>query len=204
MVVYLIWLGLLSFVLGCVASEVLPLAWFTPSLLPTVLVEAELAFLLVVWPLLLPKVLSEANPEGGLLRDVRTVALQIAALAIFALPLGLLCAAAADARAGACLAMQAFPAGIAAGVGMLAAAARRTGRDPRRVYYLALLALSAGIPLAEFVLREVASWRGPSLAACSPFYAPIAGGAPAAALVGLFLLSAAVCALWPQPSSSRS
>ena len=199
--IQLTWLGVLILVLACVASGVLPLPWFTPSVLPTVLVEAELAFLLFLWPLLLPRALAEANPEGGVLRDVRTLSVQIAALAALALPLIALCARTAESGVGPCLASQALPAGIAAGVGLIAVSARRSGRDPSRPYYLLLVTCSAGLPLAGFVLREVGGLEHLSLAAGAPFHAAIADGWGAWAAVGALFGLAGLCAAWPRRSS---
>lgn len=201
--IHIPWIGVLVLVLAVVASGVLPLPWFTPSVLPTVLVQAELAFLLFLWPLLLPRALAEANPGGGALTDLRTLTLQSAALAALALPLVVLCARTAEFGARASLASQAFPAGVAAGVGLLAVAARRSGRDPSRLYYLALATCSAGLPLAGFVLRELGGSKTLSLAACSPFHAAITGGIGAWALVGALVASAALCAAWPRRSSSQ-
>gem|GEM_PF-5540715 len=200
----LAWIGVLVFILAIAASGVLPFAWFTPSLLPTVLVEAELAFLLFLWPLLLPRALAEANPEGGVLRDLRALSVQGATLAALALPLVVLCAKTAEIGAGACLTTQALPAGVVAGVGLLGVAAKRSRRAPSRLYYVLLAACSAGLPLAGFVLREVGGSHRLSLAACSPFYAAVAGGWSPWALVGALLASAALCAAWPRRCSSPS
>ncbi len=196
------WLGVLVLPLAIVASEVLPFAWFTPSRLPDVLVEAELAFLLFVWPVLLPGALTQANPEGGAWRDLRTLCAQIAVLAALTAPITALCARAAEIGLGSCLASQAYPAGIAVGVGLLAVCARHAGRNPTRLYYLALVVVSAALPLTGFVLREVGGRVDLSLAACSPFHAAMAGWLARGIVVAALLAASALCAVWPRRSSS--
>lgn len=197
----LTWLGVLGTVPAFVASEVLPFAWFTPARLPHVLTQAELAFLLFLWPALLPRSLAQTNPGGEWLGDLRAVGVQALTLVALAAPFVALCARTAEMGWQPTLAMQAFPAGVALGVGLLAVASRRSGRDTSRLYYLTLLAVTAALPLAGFVLTDVGGGRMPWLTACSPFQAAVAGDAAAWATVGALVLAAAVCAAWPRRSS---
>lgn len=197
----LAWLGSLVLVLTFVASGVLPLAWFTPSMLPTVLAEAELAFLLFLWPILLRSSLDEAPQAGGLARDLGIAGGQILTLAAIATPFVVLCGRMGGTGFRAGLASQAIPAAIAAGVATLIATSRRSGLDTSRPYYLAVVTLSAGMPLAGFVLEEVGRVKGLSLEASSPFHSVVSGATGAWVLVGALFLSAGLCAAWPRRSS---
>lgn len=184
---YLTWIGSLCGAVVLLLGDVLPfpLTFATPGAFFLSLVQLEVFFVLLVWPLFVPS-LQKNGVHGIFLLG------SILILLIFALPLLLIGANISNAGARELVRSQAQVFGLAA----LAAgiAAKRPAALPW--YLLAVFVLSTVPPLDLFLNRELGSKAHPSAAVWfSPFWGAAAGGAAAwfqagiGGLAGLGLLA---------------
>lgn len=184
---YLTWIGGLCGAVVLLLGDVLPFAltFATPGAFFLSLVQIEIFFVLLVWPLFVPSLQKDGIRGLFLLASLLV-------LLLFALPLLLIGANISNAGARDLVRSQAQVFGLAA----LAAgvAAKRPAAMPW--YLLCVFLLSTLPPLDLFLNREMGSKVHPSAASWfSPFWGAAAGG-PAAwfqagigALAGLGLLA---------------
>jgi hypothetical protein len=183
---YLSWIGALSGGVMLLLGEVFPfpLPFATPAAFFVSLVEVEIFFVLLVWPLFVPSL----KKEG--IRGL-TLIVSAAILILFALPLLLIGANVSGVDAAGLLRSQAQVAGLAAlGAGI---ASRRNSDLPW--YLLAVFVLSTLPPLSFYLENQMQAKAPLGTAYLSPFWAAADGGAAAwvqsafAGLGGLVLLA---------------
>jgi len=183
---YLSWIGGLCgavvVLLGNIFPQPLPFA--TPEAFFVSLVEVEVFFALLVWPLFVPSL--EKDGIRGL-----ALAGPVAALVVFALPLLLIGANVSGVGAAGVVQSQALVAGLAfLGAGV---ASRLRGAMPW--YLFAVFLLSTLPPLSRYLETQMQARAPLSSAALSPFWGAAAGGPAAwiqaalAAAAGLGLLA---------------
>jgi len=183
---YLSWIGGLCgavvVLLGNIFPQPLPFA--TPAVFFISLVEVEVFFALLVWPLFVPSL--EKDGIRGL-----ALAAPVAILVVFALPLLLIGANVSGVGAAGVVQSQALVAGLALlGAGV---ASRLRGAMPG--YLFAVFLLSTLPPLSRYLETQMLARAPLSSAALSPFWGAAAGGTAAwvqaalAAAAGLGLLA---------------
>jgi hypothetical protein len=143
-----------------------PLPFATPAVFFLSMVEVEIFFALLVWPLFVPSLQKDGIRGLALLASV-------AILILFALPLLLIGANVSGVDAGDLVRSQAQVVGLAAlGAGI---AARLKSAMPW--YLLAVFILSTLPPLSHFLQHQMQAKAPLSTAYLSPFWAAAAGGA---------------------------
>lgn len=180
---FLAWLAFL----GAVAAFLLanPLASVTPGNFHAILVAAEIAFVLFAWPFL----------ERGRGRT----AVRAALLGALALPLALMAENMSAAGAGALIRGQVLVFALAALVSAL-----RAGEARRAPAYLLVAALlSAGLPLAAFLVREFGGADLGWLVLFSPVWAALdAGSWTSVLLAALAAIAAALLMTLDRPAAA--
>jgi len=168
---YLSWIGALCGGFVLLLADLLPFAlpFASPATFFLCVVELEIFFVLLVWPLLVPSVLREGIPAPVLLAYV-------AVLLLFALPLVLIGANVSGVGIGSVVRSQALVAALAAlGAGV---AARLRAALPW--YLLAVFWLSAAHPFWAFLGDQMGATAPGISVYLSPFWGAVAGsGAPA-------------------------
>ncbi|HLY72850.1 MAG TPA: hypothetical protein VKU80_01930 [Planctomycetota bacterium] len=176
---YLSWIGALCgtvlFLLGDVLPYPLPFA--APSSFFLGLVQVEIFFVLLIWPLFVPLLEKDGIRRLSLL-------ISVAILILFALPLLLIGANVSGIDAAGLVRSQAQVAGLSTlGAGI---ASRRRSAMPW--YLLAVFVLSTLPPLSFYLENQMQAKAPLGTPFLSPFWAAAAGGAPAwvqSALAGL-------------------
>jgi hypothetical protein len=164
----LVWIALLCGAILLPAAENLPfrLGFVRPDSLFTAFVEAQVGFVVLLWPLFLGS------------DSMREALARLAALLALAFPLLLVAANLSDAGAGTVLRAQLLVAALA----VLAAALEAfLGKKARPGYYLVAFLLSALAPFSAFLSREFGgpdlsglAWVSPFWAAAHPTFGPSA------------------------------
>jgi hypothetical protein len=184
---YLTWIGVLCGAVLLLLGNLLPypVPFATPGNFFLCIVELEVFFALLVWPLFVPALLKDGAQGLPLLSYV-------AVLILFALPLVLIGANVSSVDAAVLVRTQALVAGLAALGGGVAA------RKPERMpwYLLGVFWLSTAPPLWTYLSREMGA-RAPAVSVyASPFWgAAVEAGGPAwvqagvAGAAGLILLA---------------
>jgi hypothetical protein len=180
-VLYLLWLGFISgaLIVGMSDLSPLPLGVIDPTNVFTLLIEAELFFVLVIWPFFVPRLLkpkvelsaARLGAEGHLL------VLQVGVLFVVALPVGLLCQNLASVSPGGFLAGHLLVVVMASFVASLFAIAEERRVSVAPWYLLGMFACAGGFPFAHFLTGGRLGW----LASASPFWAAAGLGTGAAA-----------------------
>jgi hypothetical protein len=195
---FLLWLGFISAALLAATADLLPfgLGAMGPESAFTCLIQAELFFVLAIWPFFIPRVVvPRMEVPAGISAEGPLLVLQVCAMFVVAMPLALLCQMLGSVGA------RAFFVGhlLVATAGAFVAALFGTGPErPARVapwYFLAFFAASGLVPFAHYLSLE---YSGPSLralSAVSPFWsaADLDRGAP---LVSSLLFGAGALALF--------
>jgi hypothetical protein len=175
---YLSWIGTLcgAFVLLLADLLPFPLPFATPASFFTAVVQVEIFFVLLVWPLFVPSLL-----RGGCAAP--TLLLYIAMLLLFSLPLAMIGANVSSVDAGGLMRSRAHIAALAA----LAAgvAARLPSAMPW--YLLGVFWISAAHPFWSYLQHQVGA-KAPGISVyLSPFWgAAVAESGPAWVQIGLF------------------
>jgi hypothetical protein len=184
---YLSWIGALCGAVLLLLGNLLPypVPFATPANFFLCIVELEVFFALLIWPLFVPALMKDGAQGLGLLSYV-------AVLILFALPLVLIGANVSSVDGAVLVRTQALVAGLAALGGGVAA------RQPVRMpwYLLGVFWLSTALPLWMYLSRELGA-RAPSVSVyASPFWGAAAeAGGPAwvqagvAGAAGLILLT---------------
>ena len=185
---FLAWLAFLGAVAALLLADPLGLrlAFVTPASLHAILVAAEVVFVLFAWPFL----------ERGRGRT----AVRAALLGVLALPLALMTENISAAGAGALVRGQVLVFALAALVSALRAGEAR--RAPAYLFVAALL--SAGLPLAAFLVREFAERDLAWLALFSPVWAAVETGRWTSLLLTAFAAAGAALLMAlerPEPAS---
>jgi hypothetical protein len=166
--VYLSWLAFISVGLVTVLADVLPFvpSYVRPENLFFFLVHSELFFVLVLWPLFIPKILSE-EPDA----KANILLLQVVVLFVFVLPLAFLCQSISNLDLWTFFKGQLQVAVLASFVAALFsfAHAKRWAISP--AYYLGFFVLSAGLPFVSYLLFDFHGSAAGFLAWVSPFWA---------------------------------
>ena len=172
---FLAWLAYLGAVAALLLADPLPLrlTFVTPAGLHGILVAAEILFVLFAWPFL----------ERGRGRT----AVRAALLGALALPLALMAENISAAGVGALIRGQVLVFALAAFVSALRAGEAR--RAPAYVFSAALL--SAGLPLAAFVARELGGVGLEWLVLFSPVWAAVDAGRGSVLLLACFAAAGA-------------
>jgi hypothetical protein len=190
---YLYWLGFLGAVLVVLLADILPFrpAFVSPENLFLCLIEAELFFVLVIWPPFVTTLLRPEEPGVSRMRCSLGLLLQACLLLLLALPLALVCGGISHADAGLFLRGHLLVAVLAVFVAALFPLAHRLRRRIQVWYYLGFFLLSAALPFLYFVIRERRQTGPEFLAFFSPFWAALR---PDASLVlsAIFAAAAAV------------
>jgi hypothetical protein len=188
---YLVWLSFISGVLLLALGDVVPmrLAFITPESAFTCLIEAELFFVLVIWPFFIPKLLVPRAPMPSIPTGVggegHLLALQICVLFVVAMPVGFLCQNLANVSA------REFAIGhllVATAAGFVAAlwwAGSERGVRMAPWYFLGFFVASAMLPFVHYLAIEHAGASLGFLSAVSPFWAAaeLGSGTPIVASV---------------------
>jgi hypothetical protein len=168
---YLAWIGSLCGTIVLLLGDLFPfpLTFATPSAFFLSLVQIEVFFALLVWPLFVPSLQKDGIQGLPLFASILV-------LLVFALPLLLIGANVSNVGAAELIAAQAQVFGLAALGGGIAS--RRPGAMPW--YLLSVFLLSTLPPLGFFLSGELGSKVNPSAASWfSPFWAAAKGGAAA-------------------------
>jgi hypothetical protein len=158
---YLSWIGGLCGAVILLLADVLPFAvsFATPASFLTCIVELEIAFVLLVWPLFVPGMLREGCA-------VPMILLHVGVLLLFALPLVLIGANVAGAGAASVLRGQVLVGALAAlGAGV---AARFRAALPG--YLLGVFWFSAAHPFWSFLADQMGAGSPGGAAYLSPFW----------------------------------
>lgn len=158
---YLSWIGALCGAVILLLADVLPFAvpFAGPGGFFTCIVELEIAFVLLAWPLFVPRLLAETGPAPMLL-------LHVAVLLLFGLPLVLIGANVAGTGVGEIFRTQALVGALAAlGAGV---AARLRSSLP--VYYLGAFWFSVLHPFWSFLGDQMGAGAPGGAAFLSPFW----------------------------------
>jgi len=122
------------------------------------LIAAELFFVIFVWPLFSRRAGATGAPA-------------LAMLLVLSVPLVLIAVSVSNVSAAQVLRTQSLLFAVGAAAVAACKLMRRAGEQPGRFYYLAAAALAGALPLAQFVLLDVAG-RGLQWLSCfSPFWA---------------------------------
>ncbi|MBI2931970.1 MAG: hypothetical protein HYY16_09985 [Planctomycetes bacterium] len=208
-VLYLLWLGFISAALLCATGNVLPfgLGFISPEDAFTCLIEAELFFVLVIWPFFIPGLLvRKVSIPSGVSGHAHLLVLQVCVLFVVALPVAFLCQNLADVGARVFFSGHLLVATAACFVAALFGVGAERKNRVAPWYFLGFFVASAFVPFVHYVAVEFAGQSLRFLAAVSPFWgaAELDGGAP---LVGstLFALAAlglfAAAPFWGRPSA---
>lgn len=178
-VMYLLWLGIISGALLVGLTDALPvsLGIVSPETAFTLLIQAELFFVLVIWPffvprLLLPKVTIDTSKLRGIGGEAHVLMAQIGVLIVVALPVALLCSSMADSSPSALAIGHLLVAVAAAFVAALFDVASQRGWRIAPWYAAGLMGVSGLLPLVNHLAEAhggVAGLRW--TAALSPFWA---------------------------------
>jgi hypothetical protein len=175
---YIAWIGGLCGAIVLMLADVLPirLSFATPENFFSCMVELEIFFILLLWPLFVPSILREGVPPPALLAYVGL-------LLLFALPLLMIAANVASVGAAGLVRSQLLVAALAAlGAGV---AARLPSALPW--YLLAVFWLSAAHPFWSFLGDQLGA-KAPAVSVyLSPFWGAVVGhGAAAWVQTGLY------------------
>jgi hypothetical protein len=101
-VMYLLWLGLISGALIIAMADALPikLGHIRPENAFTLLIEAELFFVVIIWPFFVPRLLKPVTIDLAKTTESHLLVLQVLVLFVVALPVALLTTSLADVGAG--------------------------------------------------------------------------------------------------------
>jgi hypothetical protein len=186
------WLGALVAALVASLAESLPfrLAFIRPSLLHAALLQVQVFFMLLVWPLLLPLI-----DEGGSAPRTRTILLRLGGLLALSLPLVLLAGDVSGSPPGRIVLGQ----GLVAACAVVSATLVSIARDRRAAlgpaYFLLVFMAGAAAPFLHFLLRELGRGSGAGfLAPVSPFWS-VSSEAPVPVLLVFGLTGVALVAL---------
>lgn len=201
-VMYLLWLGLISGSLIVAMSDALPVkvGFLHPDNVFTLLIEAELFFVLVIWPFFVPKLLKPVTIDTAKTNESHLLVLQVLVLFIVGLPVALLCTSLSDVGAVPFLAGHLLVAAAASFVAALhdLAIERKFAFAP--VYFAVAFAIAGLAPFVDFLRwgREGGSGMPGLLTWVSPFWTAsrLEGSAPIvmAAVLGAVAVSAMVAA----------
>ncbi len=174
---YLVWLSFISGALLLALGDVLPfhLAFITPENAFTCLIEAELFFVLVLWPffiprLLLPRIEMPKIPTG-VGGEGHLLVLQICVLFVVAMPAGFLCQNLANVGPREFAMGHLLVATAACFVAALWWVGSERGVRPAPWYFLGFFVASALLPFAHYLALEFAGASLGFLSAVSPFWA---------------------------------
>jgi hypothetical protein len=180
-VLYLLWIGFISGALLVGMADLLPvsLGSIDPSRVFTLLIEAELFFVLVIWPFFVPRLLKrDLTVDTAKLASVGgespMLVLQVAVLFVVALPVALLSSTISSVSPGAFLRGHLLVAVMASFVAALLNATKGRNAGAVSGYFLGLFLLAAGGPFVHFLATEhfqAGSLR--FLASMSPFWAAV-------------------------------
>jgi hypothetical protein len=177
---HLAWIGGLCGAIILMLADLLPyrLPFATPDKFFAAVIELEIFFVLLVWPLFVPSLLREGIPAPMIL-------VQIAVLLLFGLPVVLIAANVTGADPAGVLRGQALVAALA----VLGAGVAARFRSMLPGYLLAVFWLSAAHPFWAFLGDQMGAASPGISVYLSPFWGAVAGtAAPAwiqAALYGL-------------------
>ena len=175
LVLYLAWMGLTCGVLLAGIGGLLPfgLGALGPDAAFLGLIEAELFFVMVVWPFFMPRlILPEAlaaSRKVGPGGESHLLFLQVIVMLVVALPLALVSRNLAEIETGVFIRAHLLVAAIAGFVTVLLN--RPSAARLRPWYFLGFFAVSALVPLAAFLGGELGPGGMNFLAAISPFWA---------------------------------
>lgn len=213
---YLVWLSFICGVLLLAMGDVLPLriAFVTPENAFTCLIEAELFFVLVIWPffvtrLLIPALSSGAGGRvegprvqaalpGGVSGEGHLLVLQVCVLFVVAMPVAFLCQNLANVGAREFFTGHLLVATAACFVAALFAAGAERQKRVGPWYFLAFFVASALFPFLHYVAGAYADASLRFLSAVSPFWGAVrlddgiplvSAGLFGAAALGLFLVT---------------
>lgn len=170
-VVYLAWLGFIGAALGVVLSDAAPAvsAYVRPDNLFHFLLYSELFFVLVVWPLFIPKVLQEDREAPR--SEVHVLLLQVVLLFVFVLPLAFVCQTIANLTLWTFFKGQLQVAVFASFVAALYALGTERNWRLSPYYYLGMFLSAAGLPFLYYLVLEFTGASPGFLAIGSPFWA---------------------------------
>ena len=195
-VMYLLWLGLTAGALLVAMADGLPvkLGFIRPDSVFTLLIEAELFFVLFIWPFFVPRLHKPVTIDASRLgTGAHLLVLQVIVLFVVALPVALLCTNLADIGTGEFLRGHLLVAVLATFVATLHDAATERGATLAPWYFLAAFIVAGGAPFADYLRWSRGGTPG-LLSHVSPFWtgARLDGAAPlimtavfAAATIGL-------------------
>lgn len=166
--VYLSFLAFVGVSLVVVLADVLPFlsAYVGPESLFSFLVHSELFFVLVLWPLFIPKILAEeTDPKANILL------LQVVVLFVFVLPLAFLCQSISNLDLWTFFKGQLQVAVLASFVASLFTFGAAKQWKIASSYYLGFFLLAAGLPFVYYLVYEFTGKSPTFLAAVSPFWA---------------------------------
>ncbi len=170
---YVVWLSFISVVLLAALGNVLPFqaAFVTPENVFTCLIEAELFFVLVIWPFFVPRLLvPKVELPTGVGGEAHLLVLQVCVLFVVAMPIAFLCQNLAQVGAREFFNGHLLVATAACFVAALFGAARERQTRMAPWYFLGFFVLSAMLPFAHYLAVEFAGGSLRFLSAVSPFW----------------------------------
>ena len=196
---YLYFLVFLTLAIIVAVTDSLPfrLAFVTPENLFLCLMEAELFFVLVIWPLFIPSLLQAPEPEPSRADAGRAhvPVLQVGALFLFALPLALVCEGVSNSGISTFFRSNLQVVALGVFVAALFNLAHHLGLRIAPWYFACLFLVSAAVPYAAFLLLEHGAGGASFARFLCPFWAvldPPAAVAQAAVFGALALARIAV------------
>ncbi len=207
-VVYLTWLGFIGGALALILSDFAPIisSYVRPENLFHFLLYSELFFILVLWPLFIPKVLQEERenpPASARSGEVHILLLQVVFLFVLVLPLAFLCQNISNLGLWTFFKGQLQAAVLASFVAALFALATDRKWRVTPAYYLGLFVSAAGLPFLYYLVLEFAGASLGFLAVLSPFWAASRVEAGSSALVQSLIFGAAATGLLLVPAFVR-
>lgn len=172
---YLWWFIFLAGIIWLLLSDILPIKFkfAEPQNVYYGFVEAELFFVLLLWPIFIPKILEAEISLGTSIANVPMLLIQIVAFFILALPLAVICLNIGELGWQALLKGQFFVFILASVVALLFNVTFKRGKDITHLYYFVVFMFSAGAPFLYFILREYEGKELFALPLLSPFYSSL-------------------------------
>jgi hypothetical protein len=173
-IIYLLWLGFVSLIFILFFSLKLENGFITPKYIYHCLLEAELFFILILWPCLLIRILEETVLEDKrAMKQIKLIFTHIILFFVLALPLVVICEGISRWGIDIALRMHLVVFTYALFVGSVLCLGLRYGIETIPWYYLFIFLSSAGVPFFYYIGLEFLEVDLSELSIISPFWCAI-------------------------------